>query len=182
MHTNARSTRALLLCLTSFLLPLLAAAGAENSNVIQVDAYKKKDGTTVRAHKRTAPNNTRDDNFGTKGNTNTNTGKPGTKPREGEGPSFKRPSIAQDATALAKSNQPTRQLSPSTRPTLQSQVGSEKPSQRSRAELVATIARCNQLLDSYLHASFGNSPFNAERYEQIRHERDTAQGELNAGR
>jgi hypothetical protein len=183
MHINARSVGALLLGLVSFLLPSFAL-GAENPDVIQVDAYKKKNGTTVQSYKRTAPNDTRDDNFGAKGNTNPNTGKSGTKPRDGESTSLKRPAAAQDATVTPKSPsaQLSRQSSPSTRSLRQAQAVNEQPNRRTHAELVATVNRCNQLLDSYVHASFGHSPFNAERYEQIRHERDTAQGELNAGR
>lgn len=44
-----------------------------------VDAYTKKDGTVVKAHDRTTKDDTKDNNWSTKGNVNPETGKPGTK-------------------------------------------------------------------------------------------------------
>jgi hypothetical protein len=46
----------------------------------------KKDGTVVKAHDRTAPNQTKNDNWSTKGNVNPETGKEGTKPGDGQKP------------------------------------------------------------------------------------------------
>jgi len=46
---------------------------------VHVKEYKKKNGTVVQAHDRTAPNKTQKDNWSTKGNANPETGKAGTK-------------------------------------------------------------------------------------------------------
>jgi hypothetical protein len=61
------------------LLVLGVAAHAKSTR-----GYVKKDGTYVQPHQKTAPNNTKNDNHSTKGNTNPYTGKKGTKPRDGE--------------------------------------------------------------------------------------------------
>jgi hypothetical protein len=45
-----------------------------------VRSYYKKDGTSVQSYRETNPNNTRLDNYSTKGNVNPYTGMPGTKP------------------------------------------------------------------------------------------------------
>jgi hypothetical protein len=45
----------------------------------RVRGYTKRDGTRVESHRRTAPNKTEKDNWSTKGNTNPDTGKRGTK-------------------------------------------------------------------------------------------------------
>jgi len=45
----------------------------------RVRGYTKKDGTVVQPHRRTNPNKTEKDNWDTKGNTNPDTGKKGTK-------------------------------------------------------------------------------------------------------
>lgn len=174
MHTKTPSAGALLLGLVALLFAPLCE-GAENTKKIQVDAYKKKDGTTVKAHERTAPNNTKNDNLSAKENRN-HAGKSGIKSAERETISPTRPAATQPSATSAKSS-PTRQ-------TRQLSIVDEhpQPRQRTHAELLDTVARCNRLLDSYIRAPFGQSPFNAERYEQIRLERDTAQGELNAGR
>ena len=50
-----------------------------NPNSTPVKGYTKKNGTFVQPSHRTAPNHTQKDNFGSKGNTNTFTGKSGTK-------------------------------------------------------------------------------------------------------
>jgi hypothetical protein len=55
------------------------SSGATNKNVVHVKSYKKKNGTVVQAHDRTAPNRTQKDNWSTKGNVNLETGKVGTK-------------------------------------------------------------------------------------------------------
>lgn len=44
-----------------------------------VQPYQKRDGTNVQGHYRTDPNNTRNDNWSTKGNRNPYTGEEGTK-------------------------------------------------------------------------------------------------------
>jgi hypothetical protein len=44
-----------------------------------VRGYTRQDGTYVEPHHRTAPNNTRDDNYSTRGNTNPYTGQAGTE-------------------------------------------------------------------------------------------------------
>jgi hypothetical protein len=45
----------------------------------RVRGYTKKDGTVVQPHRRTSPNKTENDNWSSKGNTNPDTGKKGTK-------------------------------------------------------------------------------------------------------
>lgn len=45
---------------------------------VHVKGYVKKDGTYVAPHERTAPNDTKMDNYSTKGNVNPYTGKEGT--------------------------------------------------------------------------------------------------------
>ena len=47
--------------------------------VTKVKGYTKKSGKTVAPHDRTAPNKTEADNWSTRGNTNPETGKNGTK-------------------------------------------------------------------------------------------------------
>ena len=47
--------------------------------VEHVEGYKKKDGTVVAPHDRTAPNGTQKDNWSAKGNVNPETGKKGSK-------------------------------------------------------------------------------------------------------
>lgn len=149
-----RSFLALILTVSLF-LSVGYADGRSSDGSIKVDGYTKKDGTYVAPHNRTAPNATKNDNWSTKGNVNPYTGQPGTKPRDGE-------------TTMKRSRVSTVPVSP-------------EPAQRTRAVLKATVDRCNQLLDSYVHAPFGQSPFNAAMYEQIRLERDLALGELKAG-
>ena len=55
----------------------------DNSNVNQevehVNAYTKSDGTYVQEHERTRANDTKSDNYSTKGNVNPYTGASGTK-------------------------------------------------------------------------------------------------------
>jgi hypothetical protein len=63
-----------------------SSSHATNPNIVHVHSYVKKDGTVVQAHDRTAPNATKNDNWSTKGNVNPETGKEGTKPRDGERP------------------------------------------------------------------------------------------------
>jgi hypothetical protein len=49
-----------------------------------VRSYTRKNGTAVSGHYQTNPNQTRNDNYSTRGNINPHTGKLGTKPRDGE--------------------------------------------------------------------------------------------------
>jgi hypothetical protein len=62
------------------ILVLLFAGMAFAQTTKPIKPYIKKDGTLVQPHVRTAPNRTRLDNYSTKGNTNPQTGKQGTKP------------------------------------------------------------------------------------------------------
>ncbi|WP_298997021.1 hypothetical protein [uncultured Desulfovibrio sp.] len=59
--------------------PCLIVTDASARGSTSVKGYTKKSGTYVAPHKRTAPNNTKMDNYSTKGNTNPYTGKKGTK-------------------------------------------------------------------------------------------------------
>jgi hypothetical protein len=62
--------------------PKTRTSNATNPDVVHVQGYTKKDGTYVAPHDRTAPNNTKNDNWSTRGNVNPETGKAGTKPRD----------------------------------------------------------------------------------------------------
>jgi hypothetical protein len=62
-----------------------SSKGTSSSGVVHVRGYTRKDGTYVAAHDRTAPNDTKLDNWSTKGNINPETGKPGTKNPENNG-------------------------------------------------------------------------------------------------
>lgn len=59
--------------------PCLITTDACAKGSTSVKGYTKKSGTYVPPHKRTAPNKAKADNYSTKGNTNPNTGKKGTK-------------------------------------------------------------------------------------------------------
>ena len=48
----------------------------------QVLGYVKKDGTVVQGYERSKANDTRNDNYSTRGNTNPYTGESGSKPRD----------------------------------------------------------------------------------------------------
>lgn len=54
-----------------------------------VQGYTRKDGTVVQGHHRSSPNNTRNDNYSTRGNVNPYTGTAGYKPRDYEAASSK---------------------------------------------------------------------------------------------
>jgi len=54
-------------------------SAASNAGETSVRGYTKKDGTYVAPHQRTTPDNTKGNNWSTKGNVNPHTGKPGTK-------------------------------------------------------------------------------------------------------
>jgi hypothetical protein len=56
-----------------------SALAEAKGGTVTVRQHVTKDGTFVPEHVRTAPNDTRDDNWSTKGNTNPYTGKEGTK-------------------------------------------------------------------------------------------------------
>lgn len=62
----------------AFVVSLLLLAPAAFAQT-KVKGHTRKDGTYVEPHTRTKPNKTENDNWSTKGNTNPNTGKPGTK-------------------------------------------------------------------------------------------------------
>lgn len=51
----------------------------QNSDDVYVNGYYKKNGTYVESHYRTSPNNTKEDNYSTKGNVNPYNGKKGYK-------------------------------------------------------------------------------------------------------
>ncbi len=55
------------------------AFGQTNFNIVKVDPYLKSDGTLVKEHYRTAPDNSFYNNWSTVGNFNPFTGKEGTK-------------------------------------------------------------------------------------------------------
>ena len=57
--------------------PVSASTGS--SNEVWVSGYTRSDGTYVKGHYRTGANETKSDNWSTKGNTNPHTGKKGTK-------------------------------------------------------------------------------------------------------
>lgn len=62
--------------------PKKSSSSSTNPKIVHVRGYYRKDGTYVQPHDRTAPNETRNDNWSTRGNVNPETGKPGTKPRD----------------------------------------------------------------------------------------------------
>ena len=57
-----------------------------------VDGYQRSDGTYVQGHYRTDPNDTRLDNYSTRGNTNPYTGEPGYRDPYSASPSAPSPS------------------------------------------------------------------------------------------
>jgi len=60
----------------------LCLVGSAFATEHYVSAYTKKDGTYVPGHYQTDSNNTRNDNYSTRGNYNPHTGEQGTKPRD----------------------------------------------------------------------------------------------------
>lgn len=62
---------------TTLLLALVCAFTFTASADKSVKGYTKKDGTYVAPYKKTDPNNRKDDNYSSKGNTNPYTGKKG---------------------------------------------------------------------------------------------------------
>ena len=65
----------------AFVMASLVSVTALGDDVY-VQGYTKRDGTYVEGHRRTRENDTRDDNYSTRGNTNPYTGREGTKPRD----------------------------------------------------------------------------------------------------
>lgn len=69
--------------ITTFAVSLLLTAAlltpAFAQGTTRVRGHVRKDGTVVQPHVRTKPNKTENDNYSTKGNTNPQTGKKGTK-------------------------------------------------------------------------------------------------------
>ncbi len=61
----------------SFAVIVTAAVASAQGNV-RVDGYTRKDGTYVQPHYRTAPDNSRTNNYGSQGNVNPYTGQQGT--------------------------------------------------------------------------------------------------------
>lgn len=55
----------------------IASLSAVAAGTHQVDGYTRKDGTYVEPHQRTNPDNRRDNNWSSQGNTNPNTGREG---------------------------------------------------------------------------------------------------------
>ncbi len=53
--------------------------GKSSQKEVDVKSYQTRDGHQVDAHRRTAPNDTKTDNWSTKGNVNPYTGQEGTK-------------------------------------------------------------------------------------------------------
>lgn len=71
--------------LVAAVLSLVVAPGAALAQSDHsVSGYVKKDGTYVAPHRQTDPNETKNDNYSTRGNVNPYTGQAGTKPRDGE--------------------------------------------------------------------------------------------------
>lgn len=66
------------------MVAMLASATAANAQRTHVDGYTRSNGTYVQPHERTTRDETRNDNWSTRGNVNPNTGTAGTKPRDGE--------------------------------------------------------------------------------------------------
>jgi hypothetical protein len=66
---------------------IASIATAQSSHY--VNGYVKSDGTYVAPHYQTNPNQTRNDNWSTRGNVNPYTGEAGTKPRDGEEPTHR---------------------------------------------------------------------------------------------
>jgi hypothetical protein len=64
--------------------PKTKTSATTNPGKVQVKGYVTKKGTHVDAHDRTRSNQTKSDNWSTKGNVNPETGKAGTKPPTGK--------------------------------------------------------------------------------------------------
>ena len=66
-------------------LAIAAMSFAQNAQAkgVYVNGYTRSDGTQVRGHYRSAPDNSYDNNWSTEGNTNPYTGERGTNERRG---------------------------------------------------------------------------------------------------
>jgi hypothetical protein len=64
------------------LLAVSVPALAQSDHYVQ--GYERSNGTYVAPHYQTNPNETRNDNYSTRGNVNPYTGQEGTRPRDGE--------------------------------------------------------------------------------------------------
>ncbi len=58
-----------------FMVASAAVNAQTNPNTVKVNSYVKNNGTYVKSYERTAPNNTKKDNFNSPGNLNPNTGR-----------------------------------------------------------------------------------------------------------
>jgi hypothetical protein len=76
----------------SVLAAILCVFTGSATAQVSVSGYTKKDGTYVAPHYRSGPNDTRNDNYSTRGNINPYTGKEGTKAPEPDPHSYSRPS------------------------------------------------------------------------------------------
>lgn len=74
------------------LLALLTVAATAWAADRAVNGYTRSNGTYVQPYERTAPDNTRSNNYSTQGNINPYTGQQGTKPMEPNYNSFQQPS------------------------------------------------------------------------------------------
>ncbi len=156
--TSIRIFRVAVLLACALLLP--SGIGAD----VTVKEYTKKDGTVVETHKRTAPNNTKNDNYSTKGNINPYTGKPGTKPGDGETPT---------AAKMVRANKEHLEAK------------DPAPALRSRSELKAEIAKDEKIIDRFVRQSSFKLPpeglVSTQQYEAAKKALDEAEGELKAG-
>ena len=71
-----------------FVAALACGSSAFAQGSVRVDGYTTKNGTYVAPHYRSAPDNTRSNNYGTQGNVNPYTGQQGTQPAQ---PSYGNP-------------------------------------------------------------------------------------------
>lgn len=122
-----------------------------------VNGYTRADGTQVKGHYRTNPNNTRNDNYSTKGNINPHTGKAGTRPRDST--SSYTPSTHADGTPAHSRNSPSR-----------------------RSELKGIILNQDQIIDRYTKQTSFSTPrderISDAAYESAKEARRQAQREL----
>jgi hypothetical protein len=147
-------------CAALFVCLLLGGNGVGAEEWVK--GYTRKDGTVVPGYYKTAPNKTKNDNYSTKGNVNPHTGKPGTKPRDGE-------------------------VSPVARPKQELKVVKPKvelpPRIRGREELQQEIASKERIMDKWLRQNSFNTPerdrVTTPEYEAVKEARDQAQRELN---
>lgn len=113
--------------------------GSSSSGTVHVGGYTRKDGTYVAPHERSAPNNTKSDNWSTKGNVNPYTGKAGTQSTTNSPAS---------STAVPASPKPTTSAAPTARPS----TDKSKPAMAnvslikvgmSKAQVIAALGKPN---------------------------------------